>query len=64
MNNDHVDEEGGQASLLRLLLGQLAEFEYEIRLCLLVREYRVDENLIVEEGKLVELELGNWKKYR
>jgi len=55
MNNDHVDEEGGQASLLPLLLGQLVEFENERRACLLVRWYRVIENLIVEEGKLVEL---------
>ena len=64
MSSDHVDKEVVPASLLRLLLGQLVEFENERRACLLVRWYRVIENLIVEEGKLVELELGNWKKCR
>lgn len=58
----HADEEGVLASLLRLLRGLLVESENEILLRLLVRGYLLDENLIVEEGKvLVELELGNLK---
>jgi hypothetical protein len=62
---DHVDEEGVLASLLRLLRGQLVEFEYEILVRLLVHVRRVDENLIVEEGKVLdELELGNLKIHR
>jgi hypothetical protein len=48
-----VDEEGVPALLLRPLQGLLVEFENEILLHLLVRKYRVDENLIVEEGKVL-----------
>jgi hypothetical protein len=63
--DNHVDEEGVLALLLRLLRGQLVEFEYEILVRLLVHVRRVDENLIVEEGKVVvELELGRLKIHR
>jgi hypothetical protein len=61
MNKGHAAEEGVPASLLRPLRGLLVEFEDEILLRRLVRGYRVAGNLIVEEEKVVELELGNLK---